>query len=48
MTQKLTYILLIFFTTLVLSQLARADIKTLEVDSNNFNKVIEDKVREPF
>ena len=48
MIQKLTYSFLILFTALTLSQFARADIKTLELDSNNFNTVIEDKVREPF
>ena len=48
MIQKHIYIFLILFTALALPQFARANIKTLEIDSNNFNKVIEDKVREPF
>ena len=48
MIQKHITIFLILFTALALPQFARADIKTLEVDSNYFNNVIEDKVREPF
>ena len=48
MIQKHIYIFLILFTALALPQFARADIKTLEVDSNYLNNVIEDKVREPF
>ena len=48
MIQKLTYIFLILFTALALPQFSRADIKTLELDSNNFNNVIRDKVTEPF
>ena len=48
MIQKHIYIFLILFTALALPQFARANIKTLEIDSNNFNEVIEDKVREPF
>ena len=48
MIQKHIYIFLALFTVLALPQFSRADINTLEVDSNNFNTVIEDKVREPF
>lgn len=48
MIHKHITIFLILFTALALPQFARADIKALEVDSNNFNNVIEDKVREPF
>ena len=48
MIQKHIYIFLILFTALALPQFARANIKPLEIDSNNFNEVIEDKVREPF
>lgn len=48
MIQKHIYIFLILFTALALPEIARADIKTLELDSNNFNTFIEDKVREPF
>ncbi|MBF12769.1 MAG: hypothetical protein CMF46_00130 [Legionellales bacterium] len=48
MTQKHIYIFLILLTAQAFLQFARADIKTLDVDSDNFNAVIEDKVRDPF
>lgn len=48
MMRKYFSIFLIFFTTVTLAQFARADIKRLEVDSSNFNIVIEDKLKEPF
>ena len=48
MIQKHINIFLILFTALALAQYARADIKMIEVDSDNFNTVIEDKVKDAF
>ena len=48
MIQKNIYIFLILFSALALPQSLRADIKKLEVDSNNFNNVVDDNVRESF
>ena len=48
MIQKHIYIFIILFTALALPKLAQAEVKMLEVSTNNFNTVIEDKVREPF
>ena len=48
MIQKHIYIFLVLFTVLALPQLARADVNKLEVNSNDLNTVIEDKVKEPF
>ena len=48
MIKKNIYIFLILFSALALTQSVRAEVKMIEVYSNNFNTVIDDNVREPF
>lgn len=48
MIQKHITISLMLFTALTVPQLALADIKTVEVDIDNFNTFIENTVRDPF
>ena len=48
MIQKHIYIFFTLFISLVLPQLARAEVIMLEVNSNNFNTVVEEKIKESF
>lgn len=46
--QKYIYILLVFFISLTLPKFVQAEVEVIEIDINNFNSFIEDKVSESF
>ena len=46
--KKYTYSLLFIFTVIFFPHLGHADIKVLQVESNNINTLVEDKVKEHF